>query len=720
MALLSALLIAGIARVRFDDQPRGFFRAEDEEFARLEQTFQEFGADDLDVLLVLEGEELFEPVAYRQMRSLVERLREVDDVAWVLGLDQVPERGAFGLAPRARLPQTLPGAEDAAWDRAREEAKRNPLVRGQLLSEDARTALVALRLTLDPPSIREMGRPLAEIRRIATECEDEGPLSITITGIPPIREEIFDELPRESLRLTLWSLLASFLAGSIILRRPGPMFRALLAAGLGALWTVGLLGWLQLPIDLIGTTIPMIVVVIGFTDAMHLELEVRRSRADGDSPRAAVGSTLRRLALACALTSLTTAVGFGSLALAELEAIARFGLGTACGVLATFIAVLLGIAWFGLVRPPKGQRGTRIDAPAWLLGWLDIGLRRPRWTAGLAVLSTGVLVYLGSSLQPDNRISEATPGDRPSMRALRTVDRELGGVLPLFVVVEWSEEHEFASEAVQNIVRSVEDLLEGVDALSQTLSALDIERALGPGALAVTGLMEGPTLLRADLRKTVVQARFSDVGAAVQDRLIRELRVELDAIDRGVEGVDAYFTGTSVVAGNNVNRMIVDLGSGLLLASGVIFLVLLFATKSLRFALVSIVPNLFPLAVVAAWMTTTGRSIDMTSAMVFTVCLGIAVDDTIHVLTRFRHERVDGSGSLEAVRRTLRAVSPALLATTAILIAGFGVLLTSPMPTVQLFGELSCVGFAAAFLGDLVLLPALLVVVDRGPAPPGR
>jgi predicted RND superfamily exporter protein len=122
----------------------------------------------------------------------------------------------------------------------------------------------------------------------------------------------------------------------------------------------------------------------------------------------------------------------------------------------------------------------------------------------------------------------------------------------------------------------------------------------------------------------------------------------------------------------------------------------------------SVVPNLLPLAATGAIRAAYDPSLDIASACSFAICLGIAVDDTIHFLTRFRHEREAGRDVSSAVHQTFVTVGGALIMTTVVLVAGFGSVMLSELPTHFLFAAMACSTIATALLGDLLILPALL------------
>jgi len=158
----------------------------------------------------------------------------------------------------------------------------------------------------------------------------------------------------------------------------------------------------------------------------------------------------------------------------------------------------------------------------------------------------------------------------------------------------------------------------------------------------------------------------------------------------------------------NVYKIVIDLALSLGTASLIIFVILALVYRSLRIGLISFVPNLFPLAFAGLFLVVTGQSLEIVAVCAFTVCLGIAVDDTIHFLTRFQEERELCETEDEAIRKAFTGVGTALIMTTAVLVSGFATVLLSDSRDHFIFASMGSITIAAALFADLVFLPALL------------
>lgn len=738
VAALTAAALVGIVRLPYDDVPRTMFRSHDADFARLEEVFEQFGADDVDCVLLIESDDLFRPDRVAALRRLIERVGRIEGIAKVQSIADVqtfPQRQvpkAFARLSRAVPPQPfallpaegpdgeLPSVESCAA--AKQAALEHPLIRGQLLSDDAQATLVVAHLKAENAPIAEIAPIIAELRAVGREAAQQGDFALRLTGMAPIRTEIFQSVRSESARFVLVGGSLALAMAAFMFRRPAAVAITCSAALLGAAWTVGLMGLVGEKMNVLTTVLPTLMLVIGFTDAVHLMVDIRRERAVGRPPLAAAADALRHLGLACLLCSLTTAVGFGSLATARIEVIQRFGV--VCGIgavlaLGAVLAVvpLLASTRWGLNVHSQAERDlperlARRFAP--IVAWTIDHARL------VTIIGTGTTLLLTLAmlrLVPSNQATEALASSSEAFTAVGEIDRKFGGSSSAIVLVEWEAMHEHDSQEVLAALDAVERMCNAHPAVDNPTSLVNLVRAV-PG--------EGLTLaeraswlrwvpddvlhhyVRPDLRRALVRMRLQEAGSDVNARTFDELRTQLTKFETEHPGFHFHLTGTSVLAARNLNQMIADLAASLGSAAAIIFVVMALGFRSLRLGLISIVPNLFPMAVTAAYLVVTGRPLQMTSVIVFSICLGIAVDDTIHFINRFQRELPLEGDVRAAILRTYSAVGSAMMMTSAVLVVGFGSLQISEMPTTRLFSGLSCLTIAAALVGDLLILPAML------------
>ncbi len=732
--VFTALAIFGLTRVGFDDRPMNIFRSSQDEFALLEdQVFADFGSDDNDCLVVVESEQLFSPRGVTLLRELIAELRQLDGIQQVRSLDDVVVFSDAG-GPRSLLPPADADAE--AFDNARVRALAHPLIGGQLLSPDGQTALVIARLAGESLAISEVQPVVEDIHElIARTAPQEDWARVRLTGVPPIRYEIFSAIRRDSQLFMIVGAALSFVMATVIFRRISPVLIVSIPPVLAAVWTVGLLGLLGIPFNVINTILPMLVMIVGFTDSVHLMYDIRRSVARGLTPLEAAMSAIEHLGIACALTSFTTAVGFGSLMVAGAEVIQKLGLTAAMGAALAFLSTmtlvpLLASTRLGhhVARGSAGHQNVNPAARSSVLHRLGQSIvealldhRRLVAAGGLAL--TVLITITALQLKPDNHLTESIPGTNESVQALQHCDAAFGGALMIYVLVDWDEELSLGADEVQGAMADVQQLLADTPGTNHPLSILNLLQALPDPSDDLAARipllnLAPPDLVRRfvhfDHRRGVVTAHVKDEGTRAHEPMFRKIEGELLKIEEQHQGVQLRLTGTVVVASRSIDQMIVDLANSLGLATIVIFVTMSIVFRSLRLGLLSLLPNVFPMVATAAWLVITGRPLQLTSVIVFSICLGVAVDDTIHFINRFQRELpVDGVVAA-AIRRTFVAVGSALMTTTVVLVVGFGSVWLSEMPPSRLFAELGTAAIIAALVGDLLILPALLACFVRG------
>ncbi|MCA9144084.1 MAG: MMPL family transporter [Planctomycetales bacterium] len=678
-----------------------------------------------DCFLVVETDDLFKPATVAALRHVVAAIEQqpyVDSVMWV---DTIPVLNVFGL----REPLLPPN--DASLERfeaARDRVMQHPLAMGQLLSDDGRTLLMPITFDwLFVTSDADCSQALLQAARDASASRPDASLNIQLTGRVPLYiayQEAFDRNHRK-FQLISYSLVL----GLALLLFRGIRAVAVVAAApaFGIMWTLGLLNWMdELSNPLTSVVVPVLLTMVGLTDGVHLMVHIRRARADGMSPQEASRSAVMRVGLACALTSLTTAIGFASLLVAQSEFVRGFGRGCAIGVVVTFVAVITTIplacsTWLGN-NIHKGHEHDLVGHGLKRFGWLiEFVLRRAKLVSMIAVLCTIVFGIGAAQLRPDDRMQDSQPTGSEAYQALAHCDKALGGIEFVRVRVEWDESADENSAQILTAIQDAEQILTDEPSLRHPLSILNILASF-PGDESVTNRLAFLELLPEktkasylDTKQRVAEitVRIQDLGIAHYEPIFLRVEQRLSELQTWYPGFNLTLVGDPVKRGRNLYRIVTDLASSLGTAAITIFIVMTLAYRSLRIGLITLIPNLFPLVVTACMMVLFGHPLEIASVCAFTVCLGIAVDDTIHFLTQYRSE-VDRHGNVEqAIRDAFQGVGSAMIITTFILITGFGTVLTSDLPGQRYFAAMAVSTIAAALVGDLVFLPALLATFSR-------
>lgn len=688
--------------------------AADADFALIDEIATRFGAPDRDCIIrasAIAGD-LFTADALAALRRVTTELEAIDGVDGVRSIFDVRRTGAAGavllVIPRTAGPLT---AEDVAQARAR--ALEHPLVAGHLLTGDATASLVLVRLSSTADAAPRLAGTVAAIEAVLARSRAEAPgLALALTGLPVLREQASQALRHDMLVFNSIGLSLAVVLSASVARSLRSTVVACVPPFVGAVWAMGILGLFGMPVNILTSVVPSLALVVGTCDSIHFIEDMRRSVRRGLDPLAASTGALARVGTACGLTSIVTAIGFASLAAARIEAVQTFGIAAAAGALASFAAVSLLTP---LIASTAFCRGLRLGKSSRLASRTSAALtafsvRHARPIVAVGCGLTLLLALVGTGLDADNRVVDALPREAAASRTLRQVDGEFGGVMGIDVVVRWPDGIGWRDADVTRALHDVHSVLEGTAGIPRAISLATVADTLPERAKRRLDADAVRDIVDPEARTAIVRARVGDRGSRVLEGVYGDIDRGLAELAAARPGWRFELAGMSVVSARNIRQLVHDLGSSLLLEVAVIGAILALAFRSPLLGAVSLIPNVFPLAVIAALLVASGRALDPATVIVFNVCLGLAVDDTVHVLTAFRRHKRDGVSIANTVRRAVAETGNAVILGGVVLTVGFAAVTVSSVPSLAGFGRLACAAVCAATVAELVLLPALIVV----------
>ncbi len=673
-----------------------------------------------DVIVVAHSEAFFTPAGADAIREAVAALESLDQVERVLWMDRAPMMNLFGL-PEPILPNR--NASPARFAAAKQRALTHPLVGGQLLSPDANTMLLMVKIDwLYVTDDRDCTDVLRQTAATAVANHPDAAITFQVTGDVPIRVSGAASTRENERKYQAIGYSIALGIAYILFRGLSSVIIVAMAPAFGVFWTIGMLHYLGFDDNPFNSVIvPVLLCMVGFTDGVHMMVQIRRHRSEGVSATDAARRSIREVGLACWLTSLTTAIGFGSLALAHHEIVREFGYCCVIGVLMTFISVVTIIPL--ACASPLGRNvhagyghnlvDKNLSKISVLIDWV---IRHAKTVSVVSIVTTCGLAAMTLQLRPDERLTSNLSAGSEAASALAHIDREFGGLETAEVLVQWRRGIAATDGEIASVVAQVDDLLRSEPLIGNPLSIRSLIDALpGEGDPATRmSLLEllPPPLKRAyivpERRSTKVILRLQDLGIATYGPVFQRIESGLEAIEQAHPDFRLQLTGRALGRWRNLYRIVVDLAFSLGTATVIIFAVLTFVYRSLRIGLISLVPNLFPLAMTGCLLLISGHNLELVSVCAFTVCLGIAVDDTIHFLTRYQEELKRSDNHSEAIRRAFVGVGTALVMTTVVLIIGFSTALLSDARDHRIFAVMGILTIGSALFADLVMLPALL------------
>ena len=727
----SLFALVGVLRLSFDVSPNDVFMSDNATSQQLQQLYDDFGHEDNEIVIVLEGDSLFQPDSLEKLRQYRDQLNELPQIVSVGSLFDLRDRRTGTLI----VPRYLHPRFDVA--KLKNQVTQHPIGKNQLVSQDGSMLVFVARVAGQSLPLSTLSAAVADVRNVSQAYEAQTGCKPLLAGHLVIRAETLESLRSSMVTGSLFATLVSALVALMLFRGFWPVLICCAAPALGVLWTLGAMGWAGQQIGALGTVIPTLVMVIGLSDAVHLLLETKRQLAIGKTRDQAIIQMLCRTGPACLLTSLTTVIGFGSLLVSQTQSVQQFGLCAALGSSFALLADLLVLpVLIRNISPRKlAVRNARRELPTsvWTHWIARFPLRHAKLLAAFGIAFSLILVVPAFRQVPDIIWTETLPRNSDATLALQRADEVMGGALRAHIIVQWPGNRKLSDAETLRVAGEVHQAVLQTEGISGPFSVLNVLETIPIKKMDAryrqAKRLAGQQLIRLvndEKRRLVVSAQVPNKGAATLEHHLKPLESRIAEIEKRHPAYSIHVTGTVVAAARNMRSFIGDLGMSLAVASAIIFVVLTFAFRSLRLGLISIIPNALPLLVTAAGLVLLGYPLQITSALTFSLCLGLAVDDTIHVMMRYRQlvarmniASSDGDDELgidgepdhgSAIRETIIQVGPALAITTAILVSGFAAMLISPMPGIQMFSLLGCIILLTAFVGDLVILPAILFV----------
>jgi predicted RND superfamily exporter protein len=742
-ALLLAAACAGfvVRGLRADFSPQALFSTFEDQQAIDAAFVERFGKSDNVFIVLVEAPDVLADDTLAWMHRAASALGDRAD------LERVESPTRTGLPRRVgadelRVDNPVAGdtVEPAEAAALREALSTSSLWDRRLVSEaDASghrsTAVVAFYVRRDQTDVernRPMDRALA-----AWLAANPPPAGVTarLAGLPHIRVWVIDQFFHDQTRLVPLSMMLCSLFLFLSFRWwPGIVFPTLAVAASSAM-LLGAMAWVGQPINIINQILPVLLMVVGVSDGIHVVSRYMEEHAAvGDRIEAGRRAALA-VVVACGLTAVTSSVGFASNIVSHTEILRNFSVLAALGAMLAYIVTVLFLPPVLTLAPAPSARShaARRDGliEKVVVAMMGFGLRRPRTVIALTVLLIAPAAWAARDVPVNTHLLETfRPGDEIHDTTL-TLERELGGAVPFELHLASTVPGRFDDAELLTAVTGMQGWLgaqRGVitstsyaDYLRETWVAWSGDPAVRERPFASTaqvaslaGLLEGArpnpltswvSLDRTDLR---INVSVEDIGSHAAQALGADIRAEFARRFAAWPDVSLALTGDAYSGSRGLESLIRDLMGSMFLASIVIFGFMALLFRSVRMGLISAPPNMLPLIWTLGYMSLRDINLNTTSVIIFSIAVGLAVDDTIHVLARLLEEVREGHSKEEAILRTARGTGRAILFTSLMLAAGMSVLFASSFVPVRLFGELMTVTVLGCILGDLFLLPALL------------
>lgn len=726
---LSVIAMASLPYLKFNFSFEQFYPTEDEDLTFFQNFIEDFEGDDNFLLIGFHREpDVFEKEYLNTIDILEDSLWNLPHVLEVRSLTSLtfPRKTPFGPVPL----EVLNYKDSARLADASRTLPQDPRFRGRLISASGQDLIVYIK-TKDNLSMEESRELHNELDPLLNSMAPE---PYHLLGRAYFQTEL---VAMQQYEVTKSALIASLLIALVmfwLFRRPLGIAISLISISMGLLLFFGYMSCFRHDLDVMASLFPIIMIIVGTSDVIHIMSKYIDEDRRNTSRKQALYITMKEIGLATLFTSVTTAIGFLSLIFSRISSIQTFGYNAAIGVILAYLIVI-----FFTTSCLSFYSSDRLSKKGNLSNWWSLKLTilynftlsGKHWIWAGAFLVLGISLWGISMITTNYSIRNNLPEGYKIEKDFLYFENTFGGYRPYEYALEVTDTGDILDyekmQAIHTLEEHLRDLPEiaRVNAPSEAFKAInlyahnnDIEHYTFPKDSntyskyidllnKMGGIRNFNQLMTLDGKKARISSTIKDVGADSIAAVQSQIEKWFSPIAQEA-GLAFRATGTGVIFDKNSEYVRESLIYGLGLAIGIVSLLMALLFRSFRMFLIAMVPNAVPLLCAGALIGLTGTELEAGVSIIFAVVFGIAVDDTIHFLSKYRISRNNGLDTEMAIKNTFLETGKAITLTSIILFTGFMILFFSVHPPTRTVGWLISITLLSALIADLLLIPLLI------------
>ncbi|MBZ9652422.1 efflux RND transporter permease subunit [Psychroflexus montanilacus] len=706
---------------------------------------EKFGSDGNVIMLATDDEDLFTPKNFKAWQKLADTLSTFPEIKSVIGIHNLQKLEKREDPKRFEMQPIL--ESDAISEKQIEAYGENlftdyPFYDGLIFNSETKTVQTVA--YMQDSIVNAKGRKIFVMEKFVPLIEsfkDENSIEIHVSGMPYIRtlnsQNIVDEIQ--------WFVLSALLVTSFIFFFFFRSFRATLISMLtviiGVMWAFGFIGLLGFEITVLTAVIPPLIIIIGIPNCIFLINKYQHEIKQHGNQAKSLQRVITKIGNATLMTNVTTASGFATFIFTQSELLKEFGILASINIIAIFILSLLIIPIIYSYLPRPQDKHLRHLGKQWIEGfveWIVKMVKHRRVTiyfTSVAVLGLSIIGIF--NIKISGSLLEDMPQSADFFQDIKFFEDKFDGVLPLEIMIDTKRQNGVTKLSTLKKMDELKSEINEIEELSPPLSVVNLAKYakqafynnnpkyyqlptsqeqtfMSPYIKSMDNMENG---ISSYVDSTGQFARMTmfmkDVTTEEISRIEAKLLPEIDKIFPK-ERFEVTMTGKALVYQKGTHYLVDNLILSLSLAIILIALFMAWMFRSFRMILISLIPNLLPLLMTAGMMGFIGVPIKPSTILVFSIAFGISVDDTIHFLAKYRQELKANHWKIKrSVYPALRETTVSMFYTSIVLFFGFSVFMISSFGGTVALGGLVSATLLFAMLANLLLLPSLLLSLER-------
>jgi hypothetical protein len=710
-----------------------------------DQFLSHFGEEGNLIVMGVKDSSIFTPEKFKAWNQLSKDISEYNEVELTLSvgnlqkLEKKTDTTGFALVPFMK-DSVFTDAKLATYKD--ELFNRLPFYDGLIYSPDKqsiRSAIYMKKDIVNTPARKDF--VINDLIPLIKNFEEKTGVTIYTSGMPYIRtlnsQSIIDEIGLFiGAALFVTSLIFFF-----FFRSWRATFISMCTVIIGVMWAFGFLGLMHYEITVLTALIPPLIIVIGIPNCIFLINKYQQEIKLHGNQAKSLQRVIAKVGNATLMTNLTTASGFATFILVKSELLSEFGIVASINIVAIFLLSLLIIPIiYSYMSVPKDKHLKHLNK-TWINGfvnWIERMVKERRIT----IYISAVLLLCGSiigiyNIKISGSLIEDMPKNTGFFEDIRFFEKEYEGIMPLEIMVDTKKKKGVMSLSTLKRIDQLQDHIKEIPEFAKPLSVVELVKYSkqayyngNPEYYQLPNSQEKNFILSyakssntdTNLLNSYVDStgQFARITTFMKDtepdrfgRIEEDLHREIDKVFPP-ERYDVSVTGKALVFQKGTHYLVNNLILSLSLAIFLIALFMAWMFRSFKMILISLIPNLLPLIITAGVMGFVGVPIKPSTILVFSIAFGISVDDTIHFLAKYRQELIANNWKIKkSVFAALRETAVSMFYTSIVLFFGFSVFTISSFGGTVALGALVSITLLFAMLSNLLLLPTLLLSLER-------
>jgi predicted RND superfamily exporter protein len=567
-------------------------------------------------------------------------------------------------------------------------------------------------------------------------------LKLHYSGLPYIRTVMARTVQRELFLFVLLSIIVAAFILYLFFRSFKVVLSSLIVVAISIIFTLGLIGLFGFKISILTGVIPSLIVVIAIENCIYILNKYHWEYRNHGNKILALSRVVRRIGFASLMVNTATAAGFAAFILVPNQLLHEFGIIASISIMMEYmLCITLLPIIFTYMDPPSDKHVKHLDNNFFntiLEKILFVIQYKRNWVFSLAglLLVFGIIGML--NMRTSGKVTDDIHEGNPLYKDLKFFETQLGGVMPFEISVDTKKKKGVMLYSTIQRIEQLQTEISKNKEFSKPLSVAEFVKFAkqayfngNPEMYNLPNSMEKTFVMsyfpkKADGKQqllnsfidstqqiTRVSFQMADIGTKEMNRLLDSIRPKVDSIFAKAD-YNVKITGSSVIYTRGAEFLFKHLMISVLIAIGFISLLMALMFSSVRMIAVSMIPNLIPLIITAAIMGFTGVPIKPSTIIVFSIALGISVDNTIQYLSRYRHELKTTNNNIKlSTLNALREAGFSMIYTSIVLVLGFSVFMVSSFGGTQALGMLVSTTLFIAMFFNMIVLPSLLLVLDK-------